>query len=150
MKNIYSIGDMAKFGHCKVQTIRYYEEIELLPVTERTDGNRRIFTETHRHRLLFIRHSRELGFSLGQIRQILALYNEPDHTCHEVDAIAKLHLVEVQSRIARLQSMEIELQRMINCCSNDRIASCNIVAVLSDHNLCSQEHDHNSDIRHNN
>jgi len=136
MPEKFSIGQMAKAGNCKVQTIRYYEEIGLLPIPERTEGNQRFYRQDHRNRLAFIRHSRELGFSLDQIRQILAMTDDPNHSCEEVDAIAREHLREVDSRIKRLQSMKKELKRMITQCAGDKVADCRIVEVLSDHELC--------------
>jgi len=92
-------------------------------------------------RLKFIRHSRELGFSLEQIREILALSDNPDHSCLQVDQIARSHLKDVESKIERLQGMRKELKRMINQCSGDQIADCRIIEVLSNHQLClAREH----------
>ncbi len=142
MMRHYSIGQMAKAGSCKVQTIRYYEQIGLLPVPARSEGNQRIYTQDHKDRLGFIRHSRELGFSLDQIREILALNDDPCHSCEEVDVIARRHLQEVESRIKRLQSMRKELKRMINQCEGKQVADCRIIAILSNHALClSSQHD---------
>jgi len=132
----FSIGAMADTGNCKVQTVRYYEQIGLLPKPRRNSGNQRVYSRQQHDRLRFIRHSRELGFSLDQIRQILALSDEPAHSCEEVDSIAHEHLREVESKIKRLQSMRKELKRMISECSSDRVADCKIVKVLSDHALC--------------
>ena len=132
----YSIGQMAKAGNCKVQTIRYYEQIGLLPEPERTEGNQRIYRQEHFARLGFIRHSRELGFSLDRIREILTLSDDPSHSCEKVDQIARSHLREVESKIERLQSLQKELQRMINQCAGNQVADCRIIEVLSDHSLC--------------
>lgn len=132
----YSIGQMARIGNCKVQTIRYYEQIGLLPEPERTPGNQRIYNQAHMDRLGFIRHSRELGFSLERIKEILALSDDPNHSCETVDQIAHRHLMEVESRIRRLQSMRRELRRMINQCSGNKVADCRIIEALSNHRLC--------------
>ncbi len=142
MAEQFSIGEMAKTGNCKVQTVRYYETIDLLPLPARSAGNQRIYTREHRDRLRFIRHARELGFPLDRIREILALGDEPTHSCTEVDQIAREHLRDVESRIARLQSLRTELERMISECTANRVADCRIIEVLSDHNLClHDEHD---------
>lgn len=142
MSEQFSIGDMAKTGNCKVQTVRYYEEIGLLPRPARSTGNQRIYTRAHRDRLHFIRHARELGFPLERIREILALGDDPSHSCAQVDQIAREHLRDVESRIERLQSLRVELERMISECSANRVADCRIIEVLSDHNLClHHEHD---------
>lgn len=136
----HSIGKMAKIGHCKVQTIRYYEEIGLLPEPARSTGNQRIYTEAHLQRLGFIRHSRELGFSLEQIRNMLNLSDNPNHSCESVDVIAKNHLADVESKILRLNDMKNELQRMIKQCAGNQVGDCRIIEVLSDHQLCIKEH----------
>ncbi|MCU7933548.1 MAG: helix-turn-helix domain-containing protein [Candidatus Thiodiazotropha sp. (ex Dulcina madagascariensis)] len=130
---------MAKAGNCKVQTIRYYERIGLLPEPERSDGNQRIYRQHYMDRLGFIRHSRELGFSLERIREILALSDDPSHSCEEVDRIARNHLLEVESKIKRLQSMRKELRRMIDQCTGNQVSECRIIEVLSNHALCLAE-----------
>ena len=136
MRQRYSIGQLAKAARCKVQTIRYYEQIGLLPEPERNAGNQRIYSQNSKDRLAFIRHSRELGFSLDQIREILTLSDDPHHSCSEVDSIARTHLREVESKIKRLQSMRHELKRMLSECTGNRVADCRIIEVLSDHVLC--------------
>ena len=132
----YSIGQMAQAGDCKVQTIRYYEQKGLLPEPQRTPGNQRIYSKVHYDRLRFIRHGRELGFSLDRIRQILDLSDDSAKPCATVDLIAREHLLEVESKIERLQAMKGELQRMISECAGDRVSECRIVKVLADHELC--------------
>ncbi|WP_029132892.1 helix-turn-helix domain-containing protein [Sedimenticola selenatireducens] len=139
MAERYSIGQMARIGNCKVQTIRYYEQIGLLPEPERSAGNQRIYNRAHMNRLGFIRHSRELGFSLDRIKEILALTDDPSHSCETVDQIARRHLLEVESRIKRLQSMRKELKRMIDRCSGNKVADCRIIEALSNHQLCLSE-----------
>ena len=142
MSEQFSIGDMAKTGNCKVQTVRYYEDIGLLPAPARSAGNQRIYTREHRDRLRFIRHAREMGFPLERIREILALGDEPSHSCAEIDQIAREHLRDVESRIERLQSLRAELQRMISECTANRVAECRVIEVLSNHDLClHDEHD---------
>ena len=142
MSEQFSIGAMAKTGNCKVQTVRYYEEIGLLPKPARSAGNQRIYTRAHRDRLNFIRHARELGFPLERIREILALGDQPSRSCAEVDQIAREHLRDVESRLERLQSLRVELERMISECGAQRVADCHIIEVLSDHRLClHEEHD---------
>ncbi len=140
MDKVYSIGQMAKTGHCKVQTIRYYEQIGLLDKPGRSQGNQRIYTKQQLDRLKFIRHSRELGFSLDHIREILQLSTNPNHSCSQVDQIARSHLKEVESKIKRLNDMKKELKRMLGQCSGQQVADCRIIEVLSDHQLCLAQH----------
>lgn len=136
MDTQFSIGEMARNGNCKVQTIRYYEQIGLLPKPQRTQGNQRVYSRLHFDRLRFIRHSRELGFSLDHIRQVLELSDGSENSCAKVDRIAKEHLREVESKIRRLQSLRKELKRMLSECAGNRISDCRIVKVMSDHALC--------------
>ena len=96
------IGDLARATGCKVQTIRYYEEIGLMPEPARTAGNQRRYEERHVDRLAFIRHSRELGFSLQAIRELLSLSDRPEQPCDAVDRLARRQLEQVEQRLARL------------------------------------------------
>ncbi|MEP0337143.1 MAG: helix-turn-helix domain-containing protein [Paracoccaceae bacterium] len=138
-----SIGELAERAGCTVQIIRHYEKIGLLPVPRRTSGNRRIYSETQASRLVFIRHCRELGFSLDDIRQLLSFCGQSNQSCAQVDIIARKHLGHVQERLARLRSMERELKRMINQCSGGKVAECKIIEVLADHSKCLSD-DHSS------
>ncbi len=139
MAQDFMIGELSKRTNTKVQTIRYYEEIGVMPKAIRAANNRRLYNETHLERLTFIRHSRELGFSLDDIRNLLNLSDQPDRPCEEVDAIARGHLKDVERKIAALQVMQSELKRMITHCSGGSISDCRIIEVLADHSLC-QEH----------
>ena len=134
-----SIGELADRAGCTVQIIRHYEKIGLLPETRRTSGNRRIYSEDQASRLVFIRHSRELGFSLDDIRQLLSFSDQPDQSCEKVDAITREHLHGVQERLSRLRSMEKELKRMVQECSGGKVAECRIIEVLADHSNCLNE-----------
>lgn len=133
MAALQPIGVLAKISGCSVQTIRWYEQAGLLPSPQRTDGGRRLYDAKAAARLAFIRHSRELGFSLDAIRELLALSGNPDQSCSAVDAIARRHLVEVEGRIKRLAALRIELKRMIHACRGGRIAECRVIEVLADH-----------------
>ena len=134
-----SIGALAARAGCTVQIIRHYEKIGLLPDTRRTSSNRRIYSEDQASRLIFIRHSRELGFSLDDIRKLLSFSDQPDQSCEQVDAIAREHLHGVQERLGRLRSMERELKRMVHECCGGKVAECRIIDVLTDHSKCLTE-----------
>jgi DNA-binding transcriptional MerR regulator len=128
-----SIGALARRTRCKVQTIRYYEQIGLMPQPGRTAGNQRWYGEAHADRLAFIRHSRELGFSLDAIRELLKLSDDPNRSCEDADRIARAHLREVETRIARLTALRTELNRMVRECKPGRIADCRVIQVLAAH-----------------
>ena len=131
-----SIGDLAARAGCTVQIIRHYEKIGLLPEPRRTGGNRRVYSGDQARRLVFIRHSRDLGFSLDDIRQLLSFSDQPDQSCDQVDAIAREHLAGVRERLARLRSMERELKRMVQQCGGGTVTDCRIIEVLADHSKC--------------
>lgn len=140
-RTAFTIGGLARATGCKVQTIRYYEQIGLLPPAARSEGNQRLYTEADAERLCFVRHCRELGFSLDAIRELLNLADHPDRPCAAADRIAEAHLREVQQRIARLRALQSELRRMIAECRGGRIAECRIIEVLADHRhrLCQDD-----------
>jgi len=128
-----TIGQLSKATHCKVPTIRYYEEIGLMPAPSRTSGNQRRYGAEHVTRLGFIQHCRELGFRQRAIRDLLALTKHPDQSCESVSEIARTHLNEVNQRIARLSALKLELERMIEVCRGGQIADCRIIETLADH-----------------
>ncbi|MDG4574509.1 MAG: helix-turn-helix domain-containing protein [Defluviicoccus sp.] len=134
------IGQLARRTGCKVQTIRYYEQIGLMPEPVRTEGNQRRYGAPHLKRLAFVRHSRELGFSLEAIRELLDLADDPDRSCATADSIARRQFDQVESRIARLQALKRELKRMIVQCRGGRVAECRVIEVLADHGLCVSDH----------
>ncbi len=131
-----TIGRIAEAAGCKVQTVRYYEQIGLLPRPERSNGNQRIYSKTDMDRLAFIRHARDLGFPIEAIRDLLSLSDRPDQPCEAADAIARAQLVHVERRIEQLQALKLELRRMIAQCSGGRISSCRVIEVLGDHGKC--------------
>jgi len=131
-----TIGSLSKATGCKVQTIRYYEQIGLLPAPDRSEGNQRLYEPEHLDRLAFIRHARELGFSLDAIRELLSLTDHPSQTCEAADAIARTQLKQVEIRVERLLSLKRELERMVEQCRGGTIADCRVIEVLADHSQC--------------
>lgn len=140
MANETSIGEAAKASGVKVPTIRYYEQIGLLPTPLRTEGNRRTYGQADLRRLAFIRHARELGFEIASIRTLLSLQDHPDQPCATADAIAKSRLVEVEQRIASLAALKTELEAMIDSCRHGTVTECRVIEVLADHGQCMRPH----------
>ena len=126
-----TIGQLARETGTKVETVRFYEKSGLLPVPARTEGNYRAYEKAHLNRLSFIRRARDLGFSLDQVRELLALSDDRDQSCAAVDAIAKEHRAEVERKIADLQSLKKELDRMVDQCGCGVVADCRIIESLS-------------------
>lgn len=134
------IGALSRETGVKVPTIRFYEQIGLLPAPPRTGSNRRLYGAEDVRRLRFIRHARDLGFEVEQIRSLLSLAKRPQEPCAEADGIARRHLDEVDRRIARLTALRGELQRMVDDCGHGRVCNCRVIEVLADHGLCQGEH----------
>ncbi|MEX1206047.1 MAG: helix-turn-helix domain-containing protein [Dongiaceae bacterium] len=138
----FSIGELAKRTGSKVQTIRYYEQIGLMPEPLRTQGNQRRYGPKHLARLAFIRHSRELGFPLDAIRELLSLADVPERSCTAADAIARRQLEAAERRIRQLKALKMELKRMIAECQGGKICECRVIEVLADssHGHCLSDH----------
>lgn len=135
-----TIGKLGKASGVKVPTIRYYEQIGLLPEPERSGGNQRLYGKGAEDRLAFIRHARDLGFPLDAIRDLLSLSDRPDQSCAEADAIATEQLIAVEARITRLTALKSELERMLAQCAQGTIADCRVIETLSDHAHCAGDH----------
>lgn len=136
-----TIGAMSRKTGTKVQTIRYYEQIGLLCEPGRTEGGQRRYGTADLDRLAFIRHARQLGFSLDAIRELLDLSDKPQHSCADADSIARRQLKQVEQRLLRLQALKKELKRMIAECSGNQVADCRVLEVLRDHSECLTAHD---------
>lgn len=116
---LLSIGEVSRQTGVNIETIRYYERIGLLPVPERTTSGRRLYGIGERRVLKFVRRGRELGFSLPEIRALLALGAPGDASCDEVRMIAAAHLAEVRAKIADLMQLEHVLADAVAQCSGD-------------------------------
>ena len=125
------IGEAARQSGVKAPTIRYYEQIGLLPTPPRSEGNRRQYATDDLRRLAFSRHTRELRFEIDAIRALLALQDDPDQSCASADQIARARLVEVEQRIANLTALKAELQRMVTGCSHGRVDQCRVIEALA-------------------
>jgi DNA-binding transcriptional MerR regulator len=125
------IGIASEQSGVKVPTIRYYEDVGLLPKASRTKSNRRCYGTADVRRLIFIRHARELGFDLIAIRDLLALQENPEQTCVAACEIARGRLSEIERRIEILVMLKGELESMIRGCSPGRVSECRVMKVLA-------------------
>jgi DNA-binding transcriptional MerR regulator len=137
---MYSIGALSKATGVKVPTIRYYEEIGLLPEAERNAGNQRRYGQAGIEALGFIKHARDLGFAVEDIRALMDLNGELGEDCAEADRIAREQLSNVRERIARLELLAEELERISNLCDGGNGGTCKVLTALGDHSQCAHEH----------
>lgn len=133
-KTMYSVGELATAGSCKVETVRYYEKIGLMPDPPRTEGGHRVYSLDQLKRLIFIRRSRELGFPIEQIRELLRYVDEPDHTCAEVKNMAMLQVRAIREKINDLERLQKALKDMAARCKGKGYAllECPIIEALFD------------------
>ena len=132
----YTIGQLGRLTGTKAPTIRYYEGIGLVSPVGRSEGGQRRYDEGSRRRLGFVRHARDMGFTLDAIRQLLALADRPAASCEPMDGVVREQLGEVNRRLANLTAVRAELERMLAECEGGTVGECRILEVLSDHSLC--------------
>ena len=130
---MYRIGEIAKLAEVTPDTIRYYEKQKMMDHGLRTEGGFRLYTEDDLQRLKFIRHARQLDFSLESIRELLSIRIDPQHhTCQESKSIVQARLNEVEARIQELQTMRLSLQHLNDACCGTSHSSvyCSILETL--------------------
>ena len=138
---MFSIGELSKRTKVKVPTIRYYEEMGLLSEPERTEGNQRRYDAAGLERLSFIKHARDLGFSIEAISELIELQSHPDRSCQAATEIALSQLSDVKAKIKRLKALEKELVRISKGCDGEGVSEdCYVLASLADHKLCLHAH----------
>ena len=126
-----SIGQLAQASDVKVPTIRFYEEIGLLPQPRRAANDRRIYDQDAVRRLAFIRHARQLGFSVDAIRDLLDLSDHPDRDCGEANRLAAQQLRDVETKIAQLEVLRAELRRMVDAACKGQAGDCRVIEALA-------------------
>ncbi|MGE8107068.1 MerR family transcriptional regulator [Allorhizobium sp. NPDC080224] len=126
------IGELARVSGVHLETIRYYEREGVLPRAARQANGRRVYAAADAQRLGFIRHARELGFELSQVRALLALQEQPEASCAEASRMAEAQLEAVESRIVRLTALREELRRMVGECRKGAVAECRVIEVLGE------------------
>ena len=132
MTQTLSIGQLAAAAATKVNTVRFYEDCGVMPKPARTTSNRRTYDDVDLRRLRFVRRARDLGFSLDEIRTLLAISDDPSADCRAVNGIASQHLSIIQTKIERLELLRDELARISRLCSGGTAANCRILEVIGD------------------
>jgi MerR family mercuric resistance operon transcriptional regulator len=123
-------GDLAGRSGCNIETVRFYEKRGFLPDPPRTGGGHRDYGQEHLKRLTFIRRSRELGFTLAEVRGLLSLVDGSGHTCAEVRSMTLHHLDDTRRKIADLQRLALTLEDIAAQCEGDAVPECPIIEAL--------------------
>ena len=128
-----NIGSAAEQSGVSAKMIRYYESLGLLGKVRRTDSGYRQYSQAEVHVLRFIKRARDLGFSMGEIAELVSLWNNRRRTSASVKRIALKHADELAQRIAALQEMQRTLTHLINGCHGDSRPDCPILDNLAGH-----------------
>ena len=129
--DLYNIGQAAKTSGISAKMIRHYEEVGLLPVASRTFSGYRTYNHQDVHMLRFIRHSRDLGFSIKQIADLLSLWRDMNRPSSKVKQLATEHIEMLNQKIQELNAMKSELTRLVSCCHGDERPDCPILDELA-------------------
>lgn len=125
-----TIGDLSELTGVNIETIRYYERIKMFPAPPRTPGGRRVYDRTHLRVLAFIRRSRELGFSLDEVRALIRLGGPAKASCRQVRDIASHHLDDIRAKITDLRKLERLLAKTIAQCTGTTAPTCPVLDIL--------------------
>jgi len=123
--------DLSRATGCNLETIRYYENIGVLPDPPRSAKGYRMYDDTHVARLRFVMRARALGFSLDEVRSLLNLVDGGVQTCAEVETMARTHLEAVRQRIADLKRIEQVLAATVEQCSGRDVPECAVIEALA-------------------
>lgn len=117
----YKIGELARRTRTSAPTIRYYEQIGLLPCPERQDGNQRRYADEDVRRLTFVRRCREFGFGIDQVRMLTGLVADRSRSCMEARDIAQAHLLDVRAKLRELRALEKSIAAFVTQCDAECI-----------------------------
>ncbi len=125
-----NIGEAANASGVSSKMIRHYEEVGLIPAPARTESGYRQYTEREVHTLHFIRCSRDLGFSIQQIGELLGLWQDLRRPSRQVKALAQAHILELEQKAQELLAMKATLEHLVHCCHGDERPECPILERL--------------------
>ena len=126
-----NIGQAAQASGVSAKMIRHYESVGLFPETPRTEAGYRQYGPAELHTLRFIRHARDLGFSIEQIRELLGLWQNRRRPSRQVKALAQAHITELDAKLKELQAMRATLAHLVHCCHGDDRPDCPILEELA-------------------
>lgn len=126
-----NIGEAAAASGMSAKMIRYYESINLIKQSHRTQSGYRIYGDSELHTLRFVKRARSLGFSMEQIRELLSLWQDTGRASKDVKAIVMKHVTELDKRIAEMTEMRDTLHHLANACVGDHRPECPILVGLA-------------------
>jgi MerR family transcriptional regulator, copper efflux regulator len=129
----FNIGQAAQASGVSAKMIRHYESIGLIDAVRRTDAGYRVYTDRDVHVLRFIHRGRALGFSLDQIRDLLALWQDKHRASADVRSLARSHIDELNRKIAEMEAMRATLEKLAATCHGDKRSECPILIDLATH-----------------
>ncbi len=126
-----NIGEAASTSGVSAKMIRHYEELGLLPEARRTESGYRQYEQADVHTLRFIRHSRDLGFSLSEVAELVSLWQNRRRPSRQVKALAEAHIKELEQKAAEILAMKSALEHLVHCCHGDERPECPILDGLA-------------------
>ena len=129
-----TIGELAKQAGTSTETIRYYEQVGLLPKAVRSESNYRVYASAHLERMIFIRHCRSLDMTLDEIRALLLFQDAPRENCHAVNEVLDKRIEHVAQRIRDLKELQRELKSLRQQCDGVA-AECGVLDGLKQVNV---------------
>lgn len=132
MTTMMNIGQAARASGVSAKMIRHYESVGLFQEPSRTESGYRQYGDKDVHVLRFIRQARDLGFSLEQIAELLALWHDRGRPSRQVKALAAAHIEELEQKLQELQAMKATLEHLVHCCRGDDRPDCPILETLAD------------------
>jgi len=126
-----NIGDAAKASGVSAKMIRHYEDVGLIPAAARTDAGYRQYGDADVHTLKFVRHARDLGFSIAEIGELVGLWHNRKRPSRQVKALAQAHIQELEQKAQELLAMKATLEHLVHCCHGDDRPDCPILETLA-------------------
>ncbi len=126
-----NIGEAAKASGVSAKMIRHYEVVGLIPVAARTDAGYRRYGHADVHTLRFVRHARDLGFSIAEIGELVGLWHNRRRPSRQVKALAQAHIQELAQKVQELLAMKATLEHLVLCCHGDDRPDCPILEMLA-------------------
>ena len=130
--NVFNIGSAAQHANVSAKMVRHYEALGLLPKVGRTESGYRQYTDSQVHMLRFIKRSRDLGFGMAEISELLKLWQNKRRSSESVKRIASAHMADLDQRIEELVAMKHTLQTLVDCCRGDHRPDCPILDQLGE------------------